>query len=217
MIKAVIFDLDNTLYDEKLYFLMVFEEFSKVYGIDADLFKNAYDDRFILHSKDIFTDILKKINFYSKDRQNELFEIYKNINCRLKIYEEAHILMDYLNCKNICKAILTNGVVMAQKNKVRALNLEKFTDKIVYAREFGKEFEKPNEKPFLETLKLLGVENKNAIFVGDNPHTDIVGATKAGIKAFRFINGYTSHIEFAYDYNIDNLLEIKNYLEMENR
>lgn len=212
MVKAVIFDLDNTLYDESLYFLKVFEKFAQIHNLDFKLFENIFDDKFRLNSKDIFTDILEKIDFYSKENQNQLFEIYKNINCNLKLYKEAYDLIDYLNSQSINIAILTNGVLEAQKNKVRVLNIEKITNKIVYAREFGKEFEKPNEKPFLETLKLLNIENKDAIFVGDHPNTDIVGATKVGIKALRFMNGYASNIEFKYNHNINSLIDVKKYL-----
>lgn len=212
MVKSVIFDLDNTLYDENLYFLKVFEKFSQIHNLDFKLFENIFDDKFRLNSKDIFTDILENIGFYSKENQNELFEIYKTINCDLKLYKEAYDLIDYLDSKNINIAILTNGVIGAQRNKVRILNIEKFTNKIVYAREFGKEFEKPHAKPYIQTLKLLNVKKEDVLFIGDHPYTDIIGATKVGIKALRFMNGYASNIEFPHNYNINSLLEVKNFL-----
>ena len=212
MIKAVIFDLDNTLYDENSYFLKVFEAFSKIYNIDINLFKNIFDDIFILESRDIFTDILKKIDFYSQEKQKQLFELYKSIDCNLELYSEAYELINYLNNKNINIAIITNGVLEAQKNKVRVLDLEKITNKIVYAREFGKDFEKPHEKPYIQTLKLLNVKKEDVLFIGDHPETDIIGATKVGIKALRFMNGYASNIEFPHNYNINSLLEVKNFL-----
>ncbi|MCT7519785.1 HAD family hydrolase [Aliarcobacter cryaerophilus] len=212
MVKAVIFDLDNTLYDENLYFKSVFNKFLKIHNIDFKLFENNFDDKFRLYSKDIFTDILKKINFYSKENQNQLFELYKSIDCNLKLYDEAYELINYLNNKSINIAIITNGVLEAQKNKVRVLDLEKITNKIVYAREFGKEFEKPHEKPYIQTLKLLSVKKEDVVFIGDHPYTDIIGATKVGIKALRFMNGYASNIEFLHNYNINSLLEVKNFL-----
>ncbi len=153
MVKAVIFDLDNTLYDENSYFLKVFEAFSKIYNIDINLFKNIFNHIFILESRDIFTDILKKIDFYSQEKQKQLFELYKSIDCNLELYDEAYELINYLNNKNINIAIITNGVLEAQKNKVRVLDLEKITNKIVYAREFGKDFEKPHEKPYIQTAQ----------------------------------------------------------------
>ena len=49
MIKAVIFDLDNTLYDENSYFLKVFEAFSKIYNIDINFKEGVqYDERYCL-------------------------------------------------------------------------------------------------------------------------------------------------------------------------
>lgn len=212
MIKAVIFDLDNTLYDERLYFFKVFDEFSRLHNIDNLIFRDVFSEQFILDSRDIFTDILKEVGFYSKSKQNQLFEIYKKIDCQLGLYQESYSLIDYLNENDLSVAIVTNGVLEAQMNKVKVLGVNKIVDTIIYARKFGKDFEKPNKKPFLEALKLLNVNGDEAIFVGDHPNTDILGARNAGIKALRFMNGYASAIQFEHEYNIYNLFDVKEYL-----
>ncbi len=213
MIKAVIFDFDNTLYDESLYFYKVFDEFSKRYGIQKDRLKNEFTCNFRLKSKDLFSDILKKIDFYTKNRQEELFSIYKNIDCKINLYNQSYEILDYLKHKNIQTAVITNGTVSAQKNKVKATNLKKYICNIIYAREFGKEFEKPHFKPFLHVINLLKIDTNEALFVGDHPHTDIKGAQNANIKAIRYLNGYASNIPYTCDKNINSLDEIKKYLK----
>lgn len=209
MIKGVIFDLDNTLYDEDSYFFEVFNVFCDKYKLDLNELKSIFTDEFKLKSKDYFGDILKKINFYSSQKQNEMFEIYQNINCALCLYEDARQILNFLQQNAIKTAIITNGDIKAQKNKIKALNLYNKIKHIIYAREFGKDCEKPNSISFLKVLEVLNLKANETIFIGDNPKTDIKGARNLGIKAYRLLNGYASKIECKDCENIDNLLELK--------
>ncbi|EAJ2620367.1 HAD family hydrolase, partial [Campylobacter coli] len=115
-IKAVIFDLDNTLYDENVYIAEVLDIFSKKYSLNFDKNKFIYNKDLRNKSNDIFSFWLNSINFYSKEYQEELFELYQNISCQLKLYNDAKILLDFLYKKGIKIGILTNGTVKAQKN-----------------------------------------------------------------------------------------------------
>lgn len=213
MIKAVIFDLDNTLYDEDLYFFKVFELFCRKHGIDVAQIEHVLHDNVRLKSKDIFSDILKEIDYYSKERQNELFEIYKTLECELGLYDDAYKILYFLKEKNIKLAIITNGVIEAQKNKIKSLKINNLFDNIIYAREFGKEFEKPHKKSFLKTLEVLNCTCEESVFVGDNPNTDIKGAHNAKILGIQLNRGYAKNIKGEQaDFYIDNLLELKNIL-----
>ncbi|MBT0866748.1 HAD hydrolase-like protein, partial [Campylobacter coli] len=120
-IKAVIFDLDNTLYDENVYIAEVLDIFSKKYSLNFDKNKFIYNKDLRNKSNDIFSFWLNSINFYSKEYQEELFELYQNISCQLKLYNDAKILLDFLYKKGIKIGILTNGTVKAQKNKIKCL------------------------------------------------------------------------------------------------
>lgn len=117
-IKAVIFDLDNTLYDENVYIAEVLDIFSKKYSLNFDKNKFIYNKDLRNKSNDIFSFWLNSINFYSKEYQEELFELYQNISCQLKLYNDAKILLDFLYKKGIKIGILTNGTVKAQKIKL---------------------------------------------------------------------------------------------------
>ncbi|EAL0430048.1 HAD family hydrolase, partial [Campylobacter coli] len=74
-IKAVIFDLDNTLYDENVYIAEVLDIFSKKYSLNFDKNKFIYNKDLRNKSNDIFSFWLNSINFYSKEYQEELFEL----------------------------------------------------------------------------------------------------------------------------------------------
>jgi putative hydrolase of the HAD superfamily len=212
MIKAVIFDLDNTLYDERCYFLKVFKIFCINHSVDFDQIQCVFTDELRRHSEDIFGDILKKINYYSVSRQNELFDLYKSIDCRLLLYDEAYEIISHIKRKKMKIAIITNGVVEAQKNKIKALGIQSEINHIIYARGYGKEYEKPNSMAFLMAIDALKVDVADAIYIGDHPDTDIKGAKGVGLKALRFINEYTSNLECNNCDNIRSLVEIKKYL-----
>jgi len=42
---------------------------------------------------------------------------------------------------------------------------------------------KPTRRPYLDTLEALGVDPQAAVFVGDDPDTDLLGAHRVGMKS----------------------------------
>ena len=90
-IEAVVFDLDNTIYPEKDYFKAIFTEFSLSNNFRFSVFNFLFEDfnniRFT--KKDIFKFALEQANIYSEDFHNQLFNLYIQINIRIKPYEGA--------------------------------------------------------------------------------------------------------------------------------
>lgn len=73
---------------------------------------------------------------------------------------------------------------------------------------------KPNSKPFLSTLALLGLKASEAVYVGDNPYDDVVGAKGVGMKVI-LINRYNRpiHRHSMPDGEIETLYELSKFLE----
>lgn len=216
LIRALIFDLDNTIYNENDYFLKTFEKFSERNKLEFRLFKTNFTDEFRLSSKDIFTDILKIVDSYSLSKQEELFNLYKSIDTKLELFKDARWIIDYANGNNIKIGIITNGVLEAQRNKVKCLDIGKKFDSIIYARKFGKKYEKPNAKPFEESLLELKVDSDSVIYIGDDPYTDIFGARANGIKSIFLKRGYLRNKPHLADYEISDLRYIRNIMEIFN-
>lgn len=187
-IKSVIFDLDNTLYDENMLISAVCKEFSHRYDLPLENVTHILDDEFRLHSKDIFGDWLKKIDFYTADRQEELFALYQNIDTTLSLYDDVKGFLTFLEAQNVAIGILTNGNLKAQQHKIGLLSLSKY--QVEYARSNGIQYEKPHINAFERILSRLNTEAQDCIFVGDNPLTDIVGANNAKIFSVWFHRGY---------------------------
>ena len=80
--------------------------------------------------------------------------------------------------------VVTNNVVGEQTRKIRASGLEPLLDAVVISEAVG--VSKPDPRIFAIALERLGCPATDAVMVGDAWKTDIVGARRAGIRAVWF-------------------------------
>lgn len=78
--------------------------------------------------------------------------------------------------------VVTNGRPDIQHRKVEALGLDRLVSTVVYAHAEGSGAGKPDAAPFLAACDALGVTPTGTVFVGDDPVTDIAGAHAVGMK-----------------------------------
>jgi len=90
--------------------------------------------------------------------------------------------------------IVTDGYFEVQKKKVQALRLEELFDSIIYTDQYGREFWKPNVFGYKLALKDLQVSPEEAIYIGDNPHKDFIGAKRLGIVTIRILQEGREHV-----------------------
>lgn len=215
--RLVIFDLDNTLYDENQYFHAVFMEFAKLHKIEEKkalmAINQTLQDQTRLESKDIFQSFLQATPLgFHQTLHDELYALYTQISCQLHPFKDAISTLSSLQNQKIPFAILTNGSPLAQQNKIKNLKFQNFP--VFYARQKGKEYEKPHAKAFELVLESFSdFEAKDCIFVGDHPKTDILGAKNMGMMALRLKRGYAKHIQCSLaDREIADLKEIMEVL-----
>ena len=84
-------------------------------------------------------------------------------------------------CRMRRLGIITNGPADVQRDKVDLLGIRELVDFILISGEFGSE--KPDARIFTEALRLGGATAAEAVFVGDAPQIDILGANNAGIRS----------------------------------
>lgn len=77
--------------------------------------------------------------------------------------------------------LITNGPAETQRAKIELLGLDRHVDFFVISGEYG--IAKPEPAIFAEALRLAGRAAHEAIYVGDSPEFDIVGARNAGIRS----------------------------------
>ena len=211
--KAVIFDLDDTLFDEKQYvysgFAAVSSYAAQKLGIDE---KNLYSllvETFQNQGrKNVFDFALKKLNVYTKDLVDDMVRIYRTHLPSIDLYDDSLRVLN--NIRDYRIGLITNGDKKVQESKIDALGIRKFFNVILYADEYGGN---SNIEVFSVALKKLGVKASESIYIDNNPIERLPLAKKSGIHTARLLKGEYRSLKAYWnqpkpDYEIENLSDI---------
>lgn len=217
MINGLIFDLDDTLYYEKEYVLGAFKEVahyleSKYKKDGKDLYLRMTQLLEKYGRGKIFNVICKE-NCFDEDMA-ELINIYRNSVPKLELYEDSIEILIWARKNGYRLGVITDGCSKVQWNKIQALQIEKFVDKIIVTDDLGKEFWKPNKKSYLDMIEFLKLEKDECIYIGDNPNKDFIGAKGIGIKTIRIIREKGDHISTFLDEKYEADLNVANFFEL---
>lgn len=226
MVKAVVFDLDNTLVD----FMAM-----KKQAIDASI--NAMKDAGLKLTRD---DIQKRIDAIYKERGIEFQNVfdqllydefkkvdYKILSAGVIAYRRAreaalvpypHV---YMTLVELVKMGIKLGVVSDAPSReawlrLTYLNLHHIFDHIVTFEDTGER--KPNPAPFKKILQLLGVRGEESLMIGDWAERDVVGASKVEMKTVFARYGDTfGTVESNADYEVNDIAELIDIVRNENK
>lgn len=166
MIKAVVFDLDDTLMPEAEYVKSGFCAIGRAFNDDtlADRLWQLFEaDRRNVYQRAGFSD----------DECKQCIEIYRGHFPNISLNEDTSNVLTQLKQQGVKLGIITDGRPTGQRNKIKALGLDKVMDCIIVTDELGgEEFRKPNPKAFELMREALGIEFDEMMYVGDNPRKD---------------------------------------------
>ena len=202
MITTVVFDLDDTLYEEIEYcrsgFFAVADFLSRLpaavqkYESD-DIFKILWEQFFTGDSKKVFNAALDKMEIdYNEDTILNLVGIYRNHEPNILLPDISKSVLDQFSGK-YSLSLLTDGFLPAQELKVRALGIERYFDCIVYTEALGREFWKPSPEGFKLILKKLRQKGHNCVYVADNAEKDFIGPNSLGFTTVQLIRPLNIH------------------------
>jgi putative hydrolase of the HAD superfamily len=106
--------------------------------------------------------------------------------------------------------IVTNGMSHVQARKIEALGLDVRVDAIVYATDLGPG--KPDPEPFLEAARRLNVPVSRCVFIGDDPRCDIAGAIRVGMRVIHVRHG-EDDLDVGADATVASLDEVPEIAE----
>jgi putative hydrolase of the HAD superfamily len=190
MIKAIIFDLDNTLIDFMTMKRMAVD--GSISSMrDAGLKISHQDAEKILYKlywkygieyQKIFQVFLKKVlgRIDYKILANAIVGYRKVQHGFMKPYPQVKSTLIKLREKRIKLAILTDAPRMRAYLRLAETSLMDFFD-IVITYDDSK-YKKPNKIPFQLMLKKLKLKPEEVLMVGDSLDKDIKGAKAIGIK-----------------------------------
>ncbi|MGG7078781.1 HAD family hydrolase [Clostridium sardiniense] len=192
MIKAIIFDLDDTLISEEEYiksgFKFISNKIGEKYKLPIDEVFSKMMNLFYKNSKNVFNRVLDYYEIdYDKETVEFLIKEYRQHNPNIKFYEDVVEILSKLKINGYKLGIITDGYKETQIRKIDALSCKRFFDEIIITDELGKEFWKPHERAYKLMAKKLNVELKEMLYIGDNLKKDFITANKLGIYTCRII------------------------------
>ena len=171
MLKGILFDFDDTLGNRNLYAYTLYRKLIETAGhnklSEFQVENNKHEIAKLIF--DIFKiDISEGIAIWDKElwKYVSVFPGTKEILFELK--------------KSYKLGVVTNGDAFGQRKKLEQSEIDSLFDAICISGELG--CEKPSPEIFLKAAKILNIKPSECIFVGDTFHTDIVGASTAGMN-----------------------------------
>lgn len=231
MIRAVIFDLDDTLISEEEYIKSGFTHISNLLkiqtGKDSAYLFNELMSLYKADPKNVFNRLYDKLQVsYTESQVIDLVKEYRSHKPLIKYYDDVTPCLNILKANGIKLGIITDGYAVAQKLKLEAVNAYKYFEEIIITDELGKEYWKPSPLPFEIIRDKFNVKFDEMIYIGDNPEKDFYISSIYPMKTFRILrlngvhqeNDYLASIKENYRINsLDEIMSIIHYLNNNKR
>jgi len=148
----VLFDLDDTLYDESTFvasgFRTVAAHLADRFGVDKQETCSAMKTVLLTEGRGkVFDRVLERYDLYSSQLVTELVNLYRSHLPEISLYPDVRPTFQTLRKCGIRLGIITDGLHVVQKRKVTALGLEELVDIIIYTDELGQDHWKPDLLP----------------------------------------------------------------------
>lgn len=216
MIKAILFDLGNTLYSnkefDKQYPKRLIELLAKDKNIsieEAEIFlkntKKKFDDKSDTHITKVAT--MKALG-YSRSQVHDAF-------CRNKPEEylkpdpELKEMLERISQKYKL-AIISNFRSTHSREILNALGVDNSLFSIIIGEDNVANI-KPDPEPFNKALDYLKIKPGEAVYVADSPTKDLIPAKRIGFKTIH-VSRKTEHCKHA-DETINEILELDDALK----
>lgn len=188
-IRALLFDLDDTLYSRNAAFRKWAQEFVQhelglaeddprcqeavKQIIDLDEWGYSPRDTLFRKIKETHQPLLQK-------GVGQLIEAFhRRFPDHMYMEEETRYLLTALKGAGLPFGIITNGPTSTQLRRVCVLGLDQLTSCIFVSEQFG--CAKPDSAIFLAAAACLGYEPADILFIGDHPRNDMWGARQVGM------------------------------------
>ena len=222
--SVLVFDLDDTLYLERDFVASGFREVAHVLGqlIGTEaiqvfrfmwgLFENGSRGH-------IFNQALREFKQEDNDELvTELINIYRFHQPKINLCPDVrNFLYDIKN--GFALGLITDGWSRTQWQKIEALDIARFFERIVVTDEWSVEYRKPHPRAFAEIETHFNVPGASCIYVGDNPLKDFATPKKRGWLTIRVRWPGALHEDVSLnrgaeaDYAVENLKQVKKILE----
>jgi putative hydrolase of the HAD superfamily len=221
MIKAVLFDFDETLQDRTEAFEHYMDAFFDLYLPEIkgeELEKRREEMRITGNGGYVdrikwFTGLCESWGWKDAPPAEELAHHYDyTFGNHNVIFPGSKPLLQELKKRGYITGVITNGPAYLQNHKMQQSGLMPWIDVLVVSGDYG--VHKPDPELFRICARKINVKPEECIYVGDHPINDIEGALSAGMKAIRMNFGWFYNQDLREDVPvIEDISEVINYLD----
>lgn len=192
--RAVVFDLDDTLYPYRAFvgsgFRAVAEAVERMHGIATDATLRTLRAARAGGDRGRELQRLCEVCALPPSSVATLRDVLRGHVPSLRLPRTSRAVLERLR-RDWRLGVLTNGTPSVQARKIAALGLAPFLDAVVFASDYGDGGGKPAPEGFEVVLSRLGVAATAAVFVGNDPVADIGGAAAAGFRTIHMCRPWT--------------------------
>jgi putative hydrolase of the HAD superfamily len=184
--KAVLLDMDDTLYDEMSFvasgFRAVAKDMAGRCGIEPP---QLVEEMMEILQRDgrgkVFDTALKGYGVHDEQYVQYLVDLYRRHQPQIKVFEDVCPVLELLKRRGLRIGVITDGHGPTQRRKFEALEIEKYIDIFIATDDLGAAYWKPHPLAFAKALDKLSVTPQLAACVGDNPTKDFKGPRSLGM------------------------------------
>lgn len=180
--KGVVFDLDDTLIDHKLWM------FKKMEAVYSECFATRVDRKDYLLSvaqlidegvrNDLIDRLLDELSLPTDLRDDAICAYRETVVIDTPLFMDAEQTLLALKGHGLQIAVLTDNPPSTQRSKIAHAQALNCLDATIFTRECGGE--KPRSAGFTQAARSLSLTPQQLIMVGDNYFRDGLGAIQAG-------------------------------------
>lgn len=182
-VKALVFDIDDTLYLERDYirsgFLAVDAWAASSLGV-AGLSAQCWAAFLGGARGRVFDQALRESGVdASRELVLKIRDIYRNHTPDINLAPDAHRCLE-LAPRAVRMAAISDGPLESQRAKAKALGLSRWLEPILFTEELGSEYRKPSTLAFQMIEERFGSIGGECAYVADNPAKDFAGPAGRG-------------------------------------
>ncbi|MDU2240902.1 MAG: HAD family hydrolase [Paenibacillus sp.] len=208
-VKALVLDLDDTLYEELTY---VNSGFRAVADYVEQEFQYPAEQAMTIMLRElgqngrgrVFDVLLDYLGKRTEKAVKTCLGVYRSHAPRIELYEDARRLLDKAG-NSFPIYIVTDGNKLVQLRKLQALGLydHPYIRKCYITRRYGIANEKPSPLCFMHICRREKLQPNEIVYVGDNPNKDFVGIKPLGFRTVRIMRGNFAAINLPDNYEAE--------------
>lgn len=205
MLRAVLFDLDDTLYRELDFVASALDAVARAASDLVPFAQLSATLRVVLAEEGrgrTIDEALRRCGVADDvvaARVPALVAVYRGHRPEhLMLHGDAARCLRAMRASGLVLGVVTDGDPRVQRAKVAALGLGSRVEILRYTWDAGAAHQKPHPdayQPALSHLASLGIAPRDTMYVGDNPTKDFVGARALGMRTVRLRRGPHAALE----------------------